>query len=448
MTRSLVTATAVLLSAAALAACTADTDGETIGSGGGETLEIWWSKGITAQEDDAARRIIEDWAEETGNNVEVTFIVNEDLPTKISSAVQAGNPPDIAFASSADAQLTPQLAADGELADVADVVEAAGDELLPVGIDALPKGDDGELYAVPVQLQTLHPFYRADLTEQAGLPADVPEDWDGFWSHWTQAQDRLRAQGGDQFGLGLPASTAADDGDYLLLWMFNAFGARLVDEAGGPVNTPENAGRVAAAFRFQQEILDGGYEPSAVVSWGGPDNNSEFERGNLVMTPNPTLSVTAGARTNDPEAYEDFGVAPWPTGPDGADVALPVQVKSAVVFAGSEQLDLSKDLLSYVIEPEHLQTYMEACNGVFVPVNTTQWQDPYWESEQYLAAAKDAVTQGVVEPWPYAVNPAFSQVFSEKVLSRALGEVLLGQKPADRAAQDMLDQIETILGDD
>ena len=432
---------AIVLSGCASAAPQSEQIGE-----GGETLTIWWHKGIAAAEDEAAKQILEDWAAESGNSVSVNFIVNEDLPTKITGAEQGGNLPDLAFTSYGDAQLLPRLAADGSLADVTDVVDEIRDDLIPVSIESIPTGADGELLAVPIKLQSFHSYYRTDLTEEAGMPEEVPGDWEGFWDYFAEAQDNLAAEGKEVYATGLPASTTTDDADYVLIWLFNAFGAQLLNEEGEPQNTTAVRDAVAASFDFQKDLYDSGREPSAAISWGGVDNNNELERGSLIMTPNPGLSIPAGARTANPEYFDSLAIAPWPTSPSGDSIDVPVQVKTGVVFESSENQELAKDLLRYLTEPENLQVYMEAANGIYLPVNTTQWENPYWESDRFLTAAKAEILAGNAANWPFVVNPAFSEVLTQKVLTRALGEVMLGTKTSEVAAQEVLDQIESIVG--
>lgn len=403
------------------------------------TVTVWWAKGNTEAEDEAATAIVENWAEETGNEVEIVLLVNEDFPTKLSAAVQAGNGPDIAYSPAADAQLFPTLAADGVLADVSDIVNAIGDDLLPVGRDSAPKGEGGEIYSVPIQLQPFDVFYRTDLLEKAGLADAPPTDWDGYWQFWKDAQDALREQGEKVHGIGLPVSTVAQDGDNFMMWLFAAYGATPELE-----NTPENAAAITQAYSFLKDLYDEDYMPSAAVSWAGPDNNTELERGGLVMTPNPTLSVATGALVNNPEYFEKLAVAAWPTGPDGKAVPLPLKTTSAVVLADSKNLDLSKELLTYISQPENLQTYMETHNGMFVPVNTSQWDDSFWSESSFHQIVKAEVTEGDIVPWPYAYNRKFADVFNETLFTRVAGEVLLGSSSPEDAAAAFLTEVEAL----
>ena len=60
-------------------------------------LVVWWEKGSYAQEDEAVREIIEAFEQESGKQVELVFHEQDELPTKIAAALEAGRPPDFAF---------------------------------------------------------------------------------------------------------------------------------------------------------------------------------------------------------------------------------------------------------------------------------------------------------------------------------------------------------------
>ena len=60
-------------------------------------LVVWWEKGYNAEEDEAVREIIAAFEQKTGNQVELVFHPNEELPDELVAALEAGQPPDFAF---------------------------------------------------------------------------------------------------------------------------------------------------------------------------------------------------------------------------------------------------------------------------------------------------------------------------------------------------------------
>src|SRR5699024_386382 len=130
---------------------------------GGETLTVWWNKGYYPAEDAAVKHFVQQWEEQTGNTVKLSFYSTEDLPKKLVAAINAGNVPDVAYADAADFFLTPQLAWEGELVSVNDVVEPAQDLFTKTALQSTRLYNDQtqarEYYAVPLKQQALHIFY-------------------------------------------------------------------------------------------------------------------------------------------------------------------------------------------------------------------------------------------------------------------------------------------------
>ena len=53
-------------------------------------LVVWWEKGYYAEEDEAVREIIAAFEQETGEHVELTLLIKDELPGKIAAALEAG----------------------------------------------------------------------------------------------------------------------------------------------------------------------------------------------------------------------------------------------------------------------------------------------------------------------------------------------------------------------
>ncbi len=112
------------------------------------------------------------------------------------------------FGYSTDLALSPVLAWQGKLADVSDVIEPVKNLYIPSALVAVNLYNKVEnkrsFYAVPIKQNSIHIFYRRDLLTAAGLSdKDIPNDWEGFWNFWKQAQDKLRQQGNENiYGIG------------------------------------------------------------------------------------------------------------------------------------------------------------------------------------------------------------------------------------------------------
>src|SRR3546814_5525014 len=130
---------------------------------GAETLTVWWNKGYYPAEDAAIKDIVRKWEEKTGNKVLLTCYSTEDLPTKLIAAINAGSVPDVAYEDVGDFAQTPQLAWDGRLTDVSDVVSPAKDLYTKTALLTAHlynnKAKKRSYYAVPNKQQAMHDFY-------------------------------------------------------------------------------------------------------------------------------------------------------------------------------------------------------------------------------------------------------------------------------------------------
>jgi ABC-type glycerol-3-phosphate transport system substrate-binding protein len=58
---------------------------------------VWWHKAHHAEEKEALKEVVAAFEQETGKQVEITFVPLEEQPSKIEAAFEARRPPDIAF---------------------------------------------------------------------------------------------------------------------------------------------------------------------------------------------------------------------------------------------------------------------------------------------------------------------------------------------------------------
>ena len=91
-----------------------------------------------------------------------------------------------------------------------------------LGTETLLDNTTGQrgLYALPMGLYSNHVHVWKNLLERAGFTlADVPKEWDAFWSFWCDTvQPAVRKATGhsDVYGVGLPMSATGDTGEGFL----------------------------------------------------------------------------------------------------------------------------------------------------------------------------------------------------------------------------------------
>jgi len=403
----------------------------------GKTLTVWWNQGFYEAEDAAFHSLVAAWEKASGNKVALTLLPGQALNEKIVSALTTGHVPDLIYADNAPAQILPQNAWDGKIVDVTDVVETQKSELSATALQSAQFYNNVEkkrsFYGVPIKGATLNIPTWKSLIEKAGYKvSDIPKTWDPFYAFFEDVQKKLRAKGmRHTYGLGYTISTTGDDPN-------NNFAQFLVAHGGGGIVTsdgklhvddPKVADAMAKTLKQLASAFKGGYVPPDALNWGDPDNNNAFHSQEVVMTPNDTVSISAAVADKKQWYYEDIMTSPLPLGNDGKPVSVLLGVLLPFIPKGSGNIDLAKDFLRYLIQPEHLNTYLKEARGRWLPVmpslvkNDSYWLDP---KDPHRSVA---VKQGVLGPtatWFYVFNPAFAQVDAEHVWSVAVSDVING----------------------
>jgi multiple sugar transport system substrate-binding protein len=176
-------------------------------------LVVWWDEGYYAEEHEAVREIIAAFEQETGKKVELVFHPESEHPEAIAAALEAGQPPDFAFGFFLDYHIGP-WAFDDRLVDLSDAIGHDADLFDPdvFGWTVWRNASTGQKapYGLPMGRTTYHIHVWKSLLEQAGFTlADIPKEWDAFWSFWCdRVQPAVRqATGRDGiWGVGLPMS--------------------------------------------------------------------------------------------------------------------------------------------------------------------------------------------------------------------------------------------------
>src|SRR6201992_1374268 len=100
-----------------------------------EKCTVWWVKGFYKAEDDALFEAIKKYEAKSGVKVELSQYPIQDMIPKTAAALDAGSPPDVAYADVYDFQVTGKWAFDGKLADISDVIAPMKSRFLPNTIE-------------------------------------------------------------------------------------------------------------------------------------------------------------------------------------------------------------------------------------------------------------------------------------------------------------------------
>src|SRR5881394_3139770 len=96
-----------------------------------EKIVVWWVKGFYPSEDAALYEAVKKFEAKTGVKVDLSQYAVQDGIPKTVAALDAGNPPDVAYIDVYDFQVTAKWAYEGKLEDLTDVITPIKNNFLP-----------------------------------------------------------------------------------------------------------------------------------------------------------------------------------------------------------------------------------------------------------------------------------------------------------------------------
>ncbi len=415
-------------------------------------FRVWWIQSFYPAETEALSQIVADWEKANNKSVEITFYNDGSVNRDAENALNNGNPPDILFSNTAEFALYPKLAWQNRLADVTDVIEPIKNLFSPIALKAVSyqNGTQGKrsYYGVPVAQLAAGLHYWRDLLTEVGLnDANMPKDWDGFWKFWQTAQDLARSKGKKEiYGMSLPMSAEATDTIFMFEQFLSAYDVELLDVDGQlQGDTQKNRMGIIAALSKYAGFYKDKYVPPTAVQWSDADNNQVFLSRNSFMTTNPGLSIPASQQFDANIYNKRLVTTEWPIAPNGKPLNYLVAVKQAVIFADSIYLQDAKSLLSHILQPSNLLTYLKGAGGRYFPTMPKLLEDPYYKDAQdphILAATKQFQN---TNSFYASLNPAYAEVGAKQIWGKAITSVATNAASPEQAADTAIAQIKEIF---
>jgi multiple sugar transport system substrate-binding protein len=426
----------------------------------GADLVVWWQKGFNPEEEQALGEIVAAFEQETGKQVElVTSYPEGELEAKIVSALEAGQPPDFTFGLEV-AHYVPQWAHDDRLADLSDAVGAFSNMFDP---DALDHGvwrnaNTGQkaLYGLPIGRSTDHLHVWKSLLERAGFTlADIPKEWDAFWSFWCdRVQPAVRQATGrdDIWAVGLPMSARAADTRIGFFQFMGAYDADYVTRDGQLViDDPKIRQGLVNAMDNYTAIYRKGCTPPDAVNWGPYDNNERFLAHAVVMTPNDTLSIPNSVKREHPDDYyKNLATIEWPLGLRNEPFRIVGFVLPAVVFK-TKHLATAKEFVRFLVGEGWLVHYLDFSGQRLLPPMSKLLDQPFWldHSDPHLMAA---VMQIMTRPMTHNYATASGNwrhelVEQEYLWQKAVHRVAAEGVSPEQAVDEAITRIKEILAE-
>jgi multiple sugar transport system substrate-binding protein len=432
-----------------------------------EKLTVWWVKGFYKSEDDALLEAIKKFEQKSGVKVDLSQYPVQDMIPKTVSALDAGTPPDVAYADVYDFQVAGKWAYDGKLEDISDVIEPIKDRFAKNTVETTylynNQAKKKAYYAFPLKQQTMHVQYWIDMLNDAGFKeSDIPTDWKSYWAFWCdKVQPAYRKKTGKRiFGIGQPLGVDSSDSFYSFLTFADAYNVKMVDEDGKLlVDDPNVKKGLIGALTDYTEPYKKGCTPPSSTSWKDPDNNVAFHNKTTVMTHNATISIAAKwlddmnnetLSAEQREAakkayYEQIATAGFPNKPDGSKMVYRTAVKVGVIFANSPNKKRAKEFVSFLLQEENLTPYVEGALGRWYPVTKAGQERPFWTADRHRKSVHDQYAAGTVT-FEFTKNYKFTILNNENVWMKAANRVISDKVPVDKAVDEMIARIKEVAG--
>ena len=431
-----------------------------------DTLTVWWGKGFYKAEDDALFAAIKKFeAKNKGVKIELSLYAPQEMIPKSVAAMDAGNPPDVAYGDVYDFQVTAKWAYDGKLEDVSSIIDPLRNkfEAQALSTTFLLNNANGKraYYAFPIKQQTMHIQYWKDMLADAGYKeSDIPTTWKDYWSFWCdKVQTGYRQKTGNRgFGTGFPMGVDSSDSFFSFLTFMDAHNVKLVNDSGKLlVDDPAVRQGLINAVTDYTSVYAKGCTPPSSTSWKDPDNNVAFHNKTTVLTHNATISIAAkwlddannatltdAQRAQAKKNYTELiATAGFPTKPDGTKMQYRAAVKTGVIFKDAKKKDLAKKFVAFMLDEANLTPYVEGSLGRWFPVTKAAQESSFWKADPHRVAVYNQFKSGTL-PFEFTKNYKFTVLNNENVWAKAMNRVLSEKVPVDKAVDEMIARIKTV----
>jgi raffinose/stachyose/melibiose transport system substrate-binding protein len=372
---------------------------------GAKPVTVKWYHITTAEEQKAVWQKLADEYMEAHKNVtiEITVMENENFKTKLTSLMQAGDPPDI-FQSWGGGTMNEYIKA-GLLRDITKELDANNGEWRNTFASAGVLGTyalDGKNYGVPWDAGMVGIYYNKALFDQAGVTAPI-----ATWTDLLAAVDAFKAAGITPIAVG-----GGDKWPAAFWWEYLATrigGKAGFDAAATRTGAFTDAPFVQAGEKLLELVQAGGFQEGFLgETWG----NEATHMGNGEAAMDLMGQWALGAfkdNSADWDAIKDnFGWFPFPTVEGGAGDPDDALGGGNGFALGKNAPDAAVDFVKYLTRAESQDQC--AAVGFCVPV---------------IAASQDKLTDPVLKAVLAQLGKAkYYQLYYDQYLPPAMGQIV------------------------
>lgn len=337
------------------------------------------------------QKLVDEWNASHDNQVELTEIPASEFVTKFAASIAGGEAPDIV---GIDLIFTPAFAAEGQLVDITDKVQALPylDDLSPAHM-ALGTYEERN-YAVPFAAEGSYLIYNKGLFEQAGLDPDKPPT---TWNEILEAARAITALGNDIYGYYFSGNCAGCNAfTYLpLIWASGG------DVLSADFSTPTlDDPLVRDALQFYRTMWEEGLIPEGAQVDNGTDFVNAFGTGKIGMAGTGAFAINT-YKTEHPDI--DFGATLLP-GKDGGTASFGGGDVIGIP-KGSAYVDQAWEFIEWTLS-EEVQLNIYAANNN-LPLRLSLSDNEFFDADPRLKVAASTLAVGHT-PYSLVYNDLFN----------------------------------------
>lgn len=413
---------------------------ETVSSNATEKLVIWTNLTAEAQAE-VLQKQFDEVANEMGIEVEMVTVSFNDMYTKLTTAMESGEVPDIMHTNFAGAAYLYERDMLMEMDDVID--EIGRDDFIESYLGVITA--DEKTWGIPDWALHTSVWYRKDLFEEKGL--EIPTNWEEF-KEVAEALSIDEDNDGntDIYGFAVPmnAVQVAPQTFYEFLY---AAGVYTFDPDTGEYVFGDNKDKAQQVLDYMIDLYDTVSPPSS-TEWSWSEYRNALVEGTVAMTFDMG-AVIGLAQTNNPEIVEKLGCFDFP----GIEGEAPASFGSGYCFVGSnqgtdEKAQLIKDFLTKLYTAERaaeraLSRPMFAFPSMYSALEIYKND----ESVTLFQEEIDTITDSFENSnwyW-YGMEYQLSQMASQIEATTFFGEAIQGVALGQMTSEDAIDYIDQNL---
>jgi len=397
-----------------------------------EKLTFWTMESFLPAELEFYQTAAKEFGKLKGVDVEVTAISHYDIPAKLFPAIEAGNPPDVAYMHDWNAIRVESAVAD--LTELWSDIAYMYGGWTPFGQRAFTM--DGKVFGIGLLGMPEMVHVRKDLLALAGVT--LPRTWEDI----RQAAIKTNRPEEGIYGYGQPiASRTTWDAEKPLRMLLWGEGQGLV-AADGKTITVNNPKNIELIRWYLDLYLKDKVIPPGAASWGGSDNNIWFQQGRSAICINTgTLAFAIFTNPEYADLAKNTELIMTPAGSKGSYTFSGLYVFQT--YKASKNPQLAKDFIRYFYTKDVQNRFWDAIAGAYATPLFDLLKHPAFKVPPFDIYAR--VAQSIATPgYPGPITVPMGELMGVNAVSDMMARIALGQMTVEQSVAELEKQMKEV----